>query len=81
LLSEAGDLSSECDPASLHDEDVAANAIKIFENVRADDDCLAKSGEFLEDLSHFHTGTWVQSARGFIENEQLGIVNERFGEE
>ena len=80
LVGGAGDRAAVNEFAFFDDGDAVAEVLEFAENVGGDKDGFAHALEFLEDGHHFDAGSGVQAAGGFVEEEELGVVDEDAGE-
>ncbi len=67
------------DPSLVDDEDAVARGLHLGQDVGAEDDRLGPA-HFLDQLPDLHDLVGVQSGRGLIEDEHLGIVDHRLGQ-
>jgi hypothetical protein len=63
------------------DDDTAANLFHHFEDVRDVKDGFALGGEHFEKIFEEAGGDDIETGERLIENEELGVVNERSGDE
>lgn len=80
LIGGAGDGAAVDEFAFFDDGDAVAEVLEFAEDVGGDEDGFAHALEFLEDGHHFDAGSGVESAGGFVEEEELGVVDEDAGE-
>ena len=74
----AGEFAGEA--ALAHDEDAAAQADEFGEFGGDDEEGFAFEGEFVEELVDFGLGADVDAAGGFVDDEDVAIAGEPFGE-
>lgn len=80
LVGGAGDGAAVDEFAFFDDGDAVAEVLEFAEDVGGDEDGFAHALEFLEDGHHFDAGSGVEAAGGFVEEEELGVVDEDAGE-
>src|SRR5262249_34691888 len=80
MIEKFANLSKRADggDASLsHDRDMLGELFQFVELVTGDQETLAAFGEILEERQEFKPADGVDPAQGFIENEHVGVMNER----
>ena len=60
--------------------EVRANPFELGQDVRGDDDGLAESGEFGDQLTQLHPRPRIEPRGRLVEHEELGIVHQRAGQ-
>ena len=71
-----GDRANGLEFALVHDGDAVADGFDFAEFVRGKENGFAVVLQALDDLANFHAAKRVEAAGGFIEHEQIGIVDE-----
>ena len=74
----AGEFAGEA--ALAHHEDAAAEADEFGEFGGDDEDGFAFEGEFVEELVNFGLGADVDAAGGFVDDENVALAGDPFGE-
>ena len=57
-----------------------AQLLELGEDVAADEDGLAERAELAEQLAQLDPGARVEAGGGLVEQQHLGVVDERVGE-
>ena len=76
----SGDPSLGEDLAVIDDRDARAQLLELGQDVAADDDRLAEGAQLAEQLPQLDAGARVEAGRGLVEQQHLGVVDERVGE-
>ena len=64
----------------VDDRDRGAQLLELGEDVAADHDRLAEAAKLAEELAQLDAGARIEAGGGLVEQEHLGIVDERVGE-
>ena len=67
--------------AAMQDDHARADALDGFEFMGAEEDHLAAAGEFLHQAAQDQRGGNVEAGERLVEQEQIGIVQQRPGEQ
>ena len=66
--------------ALMDDGHAVANRLDFAEFVRGKENGFALVLQPLDDFADFHAAQGIKAAGGFVEDEQIGIVDQRLGE-
>ena len=69
------------DAAAMEHHDVGAQALDVVEHVRAVQDRLAARRQDRNQVTQHETGREIQAGFRFVQNEQIGIVQQRGDEQ
>jgi hypothetical protein len=77
---QVADRAAEQQLAEADDDEVVAHRLDLREQVRGDDDRPALPAQVGEQRADLHDARRVQAVRGLVEDEQLGIGQQRGGD-
>ncbi len=79
-VSNLGNGSDGGDSAASHDRDMIGELFQLLQLMAGNDQALLLSGQLLEEDEELLAANRINAAQRFIENQQLGIVDEGLGQ-
>ena len=77
LLHQVGDTALDHQFALVKNRHAVADSFNFAEFVGGKEHRLALVFEALDDFAHLHAADGVEAAGGFVQNEEVGVVDER----
>src|SRR6185369_12428458 len=68
------------DPAAIDDDHLRADLFDYFEDVRDVQDHLAAAGKFAQQVLEQQGGRDVDAGEGFVEDQHVGVMQQRGGD-